>query len=415
MTNKPKILSPVNSYDSLEAALEAKADAIYFGIENLNMRMSSNKFTIEDLKKIAKICQKKKVKAYLTLNSIIYDDDIKLMQALVNEAKKSQIDAIIAHDFATIKYVKKLKLKLHLSTQANISNIEAVKFYSQFADVIILARELSLKQIKEIINLIKKENITGPSQKLIEIETFVHGALCLATSGKCYMSLHQYNKSANRGTCLQACRRKYKVIEEETNKELLIDNKYIMSLKDLCTIAQLDKLIMTGINIFKIEGRARKADYVYTTTKCYKEAVKSFYNNSFTKEKIKKWLDELSSVYNRGFWHGGYYLNQQTDILTSIHGSQAKLKKTYIGIATNYFSKIQVAEFLLQSHKLKLNDEILIIGPTTGLVKSKVTSLYVDKKVDIAYKGAKVAVKLDKKIRKNDKLYILEKNEPGQL
>jgi putative protease len=274
-----------------------------------------------------------------------------------------------------------------------------------------LARELSLEEISKIINTIEKENIKGPSNKLIEIELFVHGALCTAISGKCYMSLAQYNKSANRGECLQACRRKYKVIEEETNKELLIDNNRIMSLKDLCTIAHLDELIKAKVSLFKIEGRARKAEYVYTVTKCYKEAVDSYFSNSYSKKKIDKWLKELSNVYNRDFWYGGYYLGKQTDIWCSSHGSKSQIKKTYIGKATNYFSKLKVGEFLIHSHQIKIDDEILITGATTGIIKQKVTSLHTKKPTQIAYKGEKAAIEVNKKIRKNDKLYLLEKNE----
>jgi len=410
---KPKILSPVGYFDSLQAAIDAKADSVYFGIQNLNMRLlSSNDFTIEDLKKISKICKKNNIETYLTVNSIVYDNEISQMQKILEAAKKHEIDAIIAHDFSVIQFAKKLGLKIHLSTQANISNIEAVKFYSQFADVIVLARELTLEQITDITNIIEKENIKGPSNELIKIEIFIHGAMCFAISGKCYLSLMQYNNSANRGSCLQACRRKYKVFEEETNKELLIDNERIMSLKDLCTISHIDKLINSKAYLFKIEGRARKPEYVYTTTKCYKEAIDAYFSNSFTKEKVDNWLNELSNVYNRDFWHGGYYLDKQTDIWCSSHGSKALLKKIYIGKATNYFSKIQVGEFLLHSHQLKIGDEVLIIGATTGVIKSIVFSIFTDKKVEIAYKGQKAAIKITKKIRKNDKLYLLEKNEP---
>ncbi|MFA6119141.1 MAG: peptidase U32 family protein [Parachlamydiales bacterium] len=414
MKKKVRILSPVGYFDSLQAAIDAKADAVYFGIKNLNMRsLSSNNFELDDLKKVSEFCKKNNIESYLTLNSIIYNDEIILMKKIVDEAKKSGIDAIIAHDFSVVEYVRSKGLRVHISTQANISNIDAVRFYSKFADVVVLARELSLEQIKEIADVIEKENIKGPSNKLIEIELFVHGALCMAISGKCYLSLHQYNKSANRGECLQACRRKYIVTEEETNKEILLENSHIMSPKDLCTIANLDKLIDAGASLLKIEGRARKPDYVFTTTKCYKEALESIYSNKYTKEEIERWLNELSRVYNRDFWHGGYYLNNQSDIWCSSHGSQSQVKKTYIGKATNYFSQINVAEFLLHSHDLKIDDEIIIIGPTTGIIKTKVESLRTDKDVSIAYKGELIAIKINQKIRKNDKLYKLEKNEPN--
>ncbi|NGX44427.1 MAG: putative protease YdcP [Candidatus Anoxychlamydiales bacterium] len=411
MQIEPKILAPAGYFDSMQAAIEAKADAIYFGVNKLNMRkLGSNNFQIEDLKKIATLCKKNSVESYLTINSIIYDDEISLMQEILNETKKAGISAVIAHDLATISYVRKIGMKIHISTQANVSNIEALRFYSQFSDVVVLARELKLEQIENIVETIKKDKITGPSGNLVEVEAFVHGALCSSISGKCYMSLHQYNKSANRGECLQACRRKYKVIEEETNKELLIDNNYIMSLKDLCTIGQIDKLINAGIKIFKIEGRARSAEYVHTVTKCYKEAVDAVFERTYTKDKINSWLDDLKKVYNRGFWYGGYYLGEETDIWSGSHGSQATEKKTYIGKVTNFFSNLKVGEFQLHSHGVKVGDEIIIIGPTTGVIKTKIESLHTDKKVEKAYKGEKVAIKLDKKIRKNDKLYLIEKS-----
>ena len=409
MSIKPKILAPAGYFDSMQAAIDAKADAIYFGVSKLNMRkLGSNNFQIEDLKKTATLCKKNNVESYLTLNSIIYDDEINLMQKILDETKKAGISAIIAHDLATILYAKKTGIKVHISTQANVSNVEAIKFYSQFSDVVVLARELKLEQIENIVKTIENDKITGPSGNLVQVEAFVHGALCSSISGKCYMSLHQYNKSANRGECLQSCRRKYKVIEEETNKELLIDNNYIMSLKDLCTIGQIDKLINAGIKIFKIEGRARSAEYVQTVTRCYKEAVDAVIEGSYTKVKKDSWLDDLKKVYNRGFWHGGYYLGEETDIWSGSHGSQAKEKKTYIGKATNFFSNLKVGEFQLHSHQIKIDDEIIIIGPTTGAYKTKVKSLHTDKKVEIAIKGEKVAIKLDKKIRKNDKLYLVE-------
>ncbi|NGX63056.1 MAG: putative protease YdcP [Candidatus Anoxychlamydiales bacterium] len=408
--SKPKMLAPIRYFDSLHAAIDAKADSIYFGIDKLNMRrLASHNFTIDDLEKIAKICSDSGIDSYLTLNAIIYDEEIDELHKIIDAAKKSDISAIIAHDIATISYARKIGMKIHISTQANVSNIEAVRFYSKFTDVIVLARELKLEQIENIVKTIEKENIKGPSGELVKIEIFVHGALCSAISGKCFMSLDKYNKSANRGECLQSCRRRYRVIEEETGKELIIDNNYIMSSKDLCTISHIDKLINAGVKIFKIEGRARSAEYVSTTVKCYKEAVDSVYEKTYSKEKIDYWIKELSKVYNRGFWHGGYYLGDQIDIWSSSHGSVATEKKTYIGKATNYFSKISVGEFLLHSHQIKTGDEILIIGPTTGVIKTKVKSLYTDKEVDIAMKGEKIALKLDKKVRKNDKLYLVEK------
>ncbi|NGX28686.1 MAG: putative protease YdcP [Candidatus Anoxychlamydiales bacterium] len=411
MNQKPKVLAPAGYFDSLQAAIDAKADSIYFGVGSLNMRKSSSSFEITDLFKIAQICQENGVETNLTLNSVIYDEEIKIMKEVIDMAKDAKITAIIAHDMATIQYAREKGIKIHISTQANVSNTDAVRYYSQFSDLVVLARELSLEQVSNIVKNIEKDNIRGPSNNLVTIETFIHGALCSAISGKCYMSLDHYNKSANRGECSQSCRRKYKVIEEETNKELLLDNKYIMSLKDLCTIGQIDKLVSAGIKVFKIEGRARSPEYVYAVTKAYKEAIDAVYENTYTKEKIDAWIEELSNVYNRGFWHGGYYMGNQTDIWSGAHGSIAKEKKTYIGKATNFFSKLNVAEFLLHSHKVKIGDKILVIGPTTGVIKTKVTSLYTDKKVTQAIKGEKVAIAIEKKVRRNDKLYLIEKND----
>jgi len=411
MKNKPKILSPVGYFDSLHAAIDAKADAVYFGVETLNMRSRSNNFKLDDLKKVVEICKKNQIDSFLTLNSIIYNEEIDAMHQIVDLAKEANISAIIAHDFSVTEYARKKNVKLHLSTQANVSNIDSLRFFSKYFDTVVLARELSLDQIKEITCLIEKEKIIGPSGDLVEIEIFIHGALCMAISGKCYLSLHQYNQSANRGKCYQACRRKYLVREEETGKELELVNNHIMSLKDLCTINHLDKIVKSGAKLLKIEGRARKPDYVYTVTKCYKEALDSIFDNTFTDKKIQKWQEDLSKVYNRGFWEGGYYLDKETDIWCSSHGSKSDVKKTYVGIATNYFSKIGVGEFLLHCHEIKVGDEILIMGPTSGFIKQKVLSLYTDKEVTKAIKGEKVAIKLDTKIRKNDKLYILEKND----
>ncbi|NGX56582.1 MAG: putative protease YdcP [Candidatus Anoxychlamydiales bacterium] len=410
MKNLIEIMAPISHFDSLNSAIQANCDSVYFGIEELNMRANSSKnFRINDLKKLSKICKENNIKCYLTLNTIIYDDEINVVKNILIEAKKNKIDAIIAHDMSVLNLAKDLGLNIHISTQANISNIEAVKYYSKFADVVVLARELSLDQIKNIAKKIKEENIKGPSNKLIKIEAFVHGALCVAISGKCYMSLHKYNTSANRGKCLQACRRKYRVIEEETNKELIIDNKYVMSPKDLCTIANIDKLIEGGIQVFKIEGRAKSTEYIYTTVKCYKEATQAYFENTYTKEKVDYWLDELKKVFNRGFWMGGYYLGKETEMWTNSYGSQAKEVKIYIGKATNYFSKINVGEFIIHSHSLSINDDILIIGNTTGSFKTKVITMQKDKEIKTANKGDLISIKLDKKIRKGDKLYLVQK------
>ena len=411
MNKKIELLAPAGDFSCLMAAIHAKADSIYFGIEHLNMRAhSSNNFTLGDLSEIASICKKHKVKSYLTLNTIIYDKDIEMVKNILDATKKAEIDAIIASDFAVLNYAKSIDLKIHISTQTNVCNIEAVKFYSNYADVIVLARELTLEQIKAICQTIKDKNICGPNGELVKIEIFVHGALCIAISGRCYMSLAQYNMSANRGKCLQACRRKYRVIEEETNKELLINNKYIMSPKDLCTISVLDQITDSGCTILKIEGRARPAEYVKEVTSCYKEALLAIENKSYTKDKIDIWLNKLKSVFNRGFWIGGYYLGHNLEPWSASYGSKARKKKTYVGKATNYFSKIKVAEFLIQAKELNVNDEIMIIGNKTGIIKSKINNLHADKEITIAQIGQKVAFPLSDKIRKNDKLYIIEDN-----
>lgn len=408
---KFELLAPAGNFACLSAAINASTKSVYFGIENLNMRShATNNFEIKDLKEIGKVCQEKGVKSYLTLNTVMYDDDLSKMKEICDEAKKASIDAIIASDMAAIQYANSIGLKVHISTQLNVSNIEAVKFYAKFAEVIVLARELNLKQISSICKAIKEENIKSPSGKDLRIEIFIHGALCVAVSGKCYMSLSQYNKSANRGECLQACRRKYRVFEEETNKELIIDNKYIMSPKDLCTISVLDQIVASGACVFKIEGRARPPEYVETVVRCYKEALMSIEEKTYSKEKIESWIAQLSSVFNRGFWHGGYYLGNDLGEWTNSYGSLASKKKTYVGKATNYFSNLKVAEFLIQSGSLKIGDEILIIGNSTGVIKSKITNLRTDKDTEVAVKGELVAFLVDEKVRKNDQLYILEDN-----
>ena len=340
----------------------------------------------------------------------MYDDDLKEMEKILHAAKKAKIDFIIASDVSVLEYARKLNLKASISTQANISNIEAVRFFSKYADIIVLARELNLSQIKHITETIKNENIRGPGGDLVKIEIFIHGALCIAISGKCYMSLSQYNMSANRGGCLQACRRKYKVTEEETGKELFIDNKYIMSPKDLCTISVLDQITASGVDLLKIEGRARPPEYVKTVVKTYKDALDAINSNSYTKDKIDRWLNDLKNVFNRGFWHGGYYLGNDLDIWSKSYGSKALRKKTYVGKITNYYSKIKVAELQVEANELKINDEILIIGKTTGLIEDKITHLKSEEKKDIqiAEKKTTISFPLSQPVKKNDKLYILE-------
>ncbi len=407
MKHNIEIMSPVGSYESLMSAIKAGAGSIYFGIGKLNMRAgSAKKFSITDLKKIAKICKENAVKSYLTLNTIMYDKDIKDMKKICQTAKKSNITAIIATDISTIQYAKSINLEVHISTQANISNLESVKFYSKYSDVIVLARELDLKQIKYICAQIKKQKIKGPSKNLVKIEIFVHGALCVAISGKCYMSLANYNRSANRGVCLQSCRRSYRVYDDETGNELKIENNYVMSPKDLCTIKFIDKIIKSGVAVLKIEGRGRSPDYVYKTTKVYKEAVQACFNKTYTKTNINKWLKELESVYNRGFWHGGYCLGKKLGEWSESYGSKASKKKILIGTVDNYFSKKGIAEFSIESNSIKIGDTIMITGPTTGIVETKIKEIYVDAKpVKSVKKGKGITISVPEKVRKNDKFY----------
>ena len=400
--SKIKILAPASNFTSLQASIKAKTDAIYFGINQLNMRAKkNNNFTIDDLDEIARICKNHNIKSYLTLNSIIYDDDIKTAYEILQKVKEAKIDAVIAHDMAVIQKAREENIIVHISTQANVSNIEAVKYYSQFADTIVLARELSLEKITSIINIIKKERITGPGKELVKIEIFGHGALCIAISGKCYMSLSQYNYSANRGECLQACRRRYKVIEEETEKELIIDNNYIMSPKDLCTIRILDKIIKSGISILKIEGRARSPEYVYIVCKTYKEAIESVYQKQYTKEKMAGFERTLKEVYNRGFWHGGYYLNEDINMWAQTYGSKATKRKKYVAKITNFFAKINVAEAKIDTGFLENGQEILITGPTTGVLFHIIKDLK-------THSNNLITFKINKKIRRNDQIYLYE-------
>lgn len=372
---------------------------------------STNNFTIEDLKTISQLCKKHNIGSAVTLNTILYDEDIEKAKQICKEIKNHSIHAIIASDFGLIQYAHSLGLNVHISTQANVCNVEAVKFFAKYATTIVLSRELTLQQITFICNAIKKEKIYGSTGELIKIEIFIHGALCVAISGKCYMSLAQYNKSANRGACLQVCRRKYRVIEEETQKALIIDNDYIMSPKDLCTISVLNHIIKSGVSVLKIEGRARSAEYVHTVVTTYKEAIRSIEEKSYTKDKIDHWIHTLHTVFNRGFWHGGYYLGKELDQWSKSYGSKSTKKKTYVGKITNYFSKSKVAEVLIQSHQLKVGDEILIIGNTTGVVHTKITNLRAEKNTTIAKQKDLISFPLHEKIRKNDKLYVLECRE----
>ncbi len=406
MSKKIEIMAPAGSFDSLAAAIQGGADSIYFGIEQMNMRAkSSRNFKSDELAKIAQICHNAGIKAYMTLNTIVYDHDLKLIKHLIDVAYDAGIDAIIAMDQAVINYAYKKGISVHISTQLNITNIETLEFYSQYADVMVLSRELSMRQIKYICNEIDKRNIKGPAGEKIKIEVFAHGALCMAISGKCYMSLHTMNSSANRGACLQNCRRKYKVIDLEDGHELEIDNEYIMSPKDLATIDFLNQLADTGIDIVKIEGRARSPEYVARVTKVYREAIDAVYNNTFTQEKIKKWFESLKTVYNRGFW-GGYYLGKKLGEWTNKSGSSASQTKVYLGKGIHYFPKAKIAHFKIESDTLTQGDQILITGPNTGVVESVVDKIMVDEVfVNKATKGQECTFKLEKPIKNSDKLY----------
>lgn len=408
---KIEILSPAGSFESLQAAINAGADAIYFGVEQLNMRTrSSNSFAIEDLKEIKSICNKNNIKCYITLNTVMYEHDMQLLLSILLEVKKQGIDAVIAADFAVIQNCKQLQIPLHISTQANVSNIESVEFFAAFSDVIVLARELTLKQVDFISKEIKRRNIRGISGELIKLEMFVHGALCMAISGKCYLSLHTQKAAANRGACIQNCRRSYTVKDTETNEELLIDNEYIMSPKDLCTIDILDQLINSGVDVLKIEGRSKGADYVHEVTACYREATDAVLSNSYTDEKKKDWLDRLSKIYNRGFWEG-YYLGRKLGEWTSSPGSIAEERKIYLGKSTNYYPKIKVGEFLIESGNIKEGEELMIIGPNIGMTKETPQILMVNgEKAATAMKGDKITFPFATKLTSQDKLYKIVKS-----
>ena len=402
-----ELMAPAGSYESMMAAIQAGCNAVYFGVEQLNMRArATNNFTLHDLDKIAEIGRKHHVKTYLTINTVLYDHDIRLMKAIIQAAKKAGITAIIASDHAAISTAYKEGVEVHISTQANVSNVETIEFYSTFADVVVLARELTLKQVADICSKIKRKNITGPSGKQIEIEIFVHGALCMAVSGKCYLSLHSHNASANRGACIQNCRRDYVVMDKDEGIEFEIDNEYIMSAKDLCTIDILDKIVATGVDVIKIEGRGRSADYVNTTVKCYKEALEAISDNTYT-EKVEKWKSLLSSVYNRGFWEG-YYLGRKFGVWADVGGSKATKKKIYVAKGLRYYNDLKVGEFWLESDGLKVGDHVLLIGPVTGIVYQKVSTIHVDNlPVSNVSKGRAFTIPFKKRIRPSDKLYKL--------
>ncbi len=403
-----EVMAPAGSFESLAAAIQGGADSVYFGIEQLNMRArAANNFVFDDLEKIAEACSEKEVRTYLTLNTIIYDHDLSLMKRIINRAKDAGITAVIASDQSVINYASSIGFEVHISTQTNVTNLETIKFFSHFADVMVLARELSLKQVKDITDGIIKDDVRGPSGELIQIEIFAHGALCMAVSGKCYLSLHTNNSSANRGACVQNCRRTYEVKDEDGN-ELLIDNEYIMSPKDLCTIGFIDDIVKSGVRVLKIEGRGRAPEYVKTVTQCYREAVDAFIDGTYTKEKIAEWDKKLAAVYNRGFWDG-YYLGQELGEWSDVHGSKATTRKKYLGKGVHYYPKAGIAEFKLETHSLKVGDKILVTGPTTGVVESEIKELMVDEVMyDEIKKGVTFTTPLDTIIRSSDKLYIVE-------
>ena len=402
-------MAPVGSYESLQAAIASGADAVYFGVEGLNMRArSSVNFTLDDLHAIAAICRENGVKTYLTVNTILYDADLATCRAVIDAAAEAGLTAIIASDIAAITYARSRGVEVHISTQLNVSNIEAVRFFSAYADVMVLARELSLDQVAEIHRAIVEENICGPAGKPVRLEMFCHGALCMAVSGKCYLSLHELNSSANRGACTQICRRSYTVTDRETGEQLDIENKYVMSPKDLKTIHFLNKMIDAGVTVFKIEGRARGPEYVATAVGCYSEAIQAIVDGTYSEERIAGWDERLRRIFNRGFWNG-YYLGQRLGEWSSKYGSSATRVKRYAAKGVRYFSNIGVAEFLVENGTVKVGDEVVITGPTTGALILTVDELRVDlKPVPQAEKGQSFSMKVPAKIRPSDRLYVWE-------
>ena len=404
---KIELMSPAGDFSAMQAAIDNGADSIYFGVEQLNMRArASMNFTLDDLPEISRRCAEKGVRTYLTLNTIIYDHDLSLIKTLLDKAKAANLTAVIAMDQAVISYARQIGMEVHISTQINITNIETVKFYALFADTMVMSRELSMSQIKKICDQIVKEQVKGPSGNLVEVEIFGHGALCMAVSGKCYLSLHSANSSANRGACKQNCRKKYTVIDQETGFEIELDNEYMMSPKDLCTISFLDQIVDAGVKVLKIEGRGRAPEYVATVTKCYREAIDAIEDGTYNEEKVAEWMKQLETVYNRGFW-GGYYLGQELGEWSSENGSAATQKKVYIGKGRTFYSKSNIAEFLIEAYDLTVGDTILIQGPTTGSQEMVLEAMRVDEKPDAekATKSDLVTFKTDFKVRPSDKLY----------
>ena len=409
---KIELMAPAGNFESMQAALDNGADSIYFGVEQLNMRARATvNFTLEDLPEIVKRCEAKNVRTYLTLNTIIYDHDLSIVKTLIKQAKQANITAVIAMDQAVIAVAREHGMEVHISTQINITNIETVKFYALFADTMVLSRELSLRQVKYITDQIEKEQIKGPSGRLVEIEIFGHGALCMAVSGKCYMSLHSHNSSANRGACKQNCRKKYTVIDQETGVEMELDNEYIMSPKDLCTIDFLDQVADAGIKVLKIEGRGRAPEYVAKVIKCYREAIDSIANGNYSKEQVITWMQELEKVYNRGFW-SGYYLGQKLGEWSKGSGSHATQKKVYIGKGVHFYPKAKVGEFKIEAYDLFIDDTILITGPTTGAKEFQLKQMLVnDEPLLKGTKGDSITIPLDFRIRPSDKLYKVVENK----
>lgn len=406
-------MAPVGSYESLMAAIQGRAGSVYFGVEHLNMRSrSANNFSLDDLKKIVRIASAHGVKTYLTLNVEIFDTEVQQMHDVLDAAKTAGVSAVIAADISVIRYARSIHLEVHISTQVNITNFEAVRFYADFADVVVLAREMNLGRVCEISNQIREHQVKGPSGELVRLEMFVHGALCMAISGKCYLSLHEMNSSANRGACLQTCRRAYTVTDKETGAELEIDNEYIMSPKDLKTIHFLNKILDAGVSVLKIEGRARSPEYVKTTVECYSEAVDAWLNGTFTTEKVEEWDRRLASVFNRGFWDG-YYLGQRLGEWSSNYGSRATQRKMYIGKCSNYFANIGVAEVKLETANLKVGDEIIVTGPTTGVIQTKIKEIRVEMlPVEEGKKGERISIPVEAKMRRSDKVFkVVEAKE----
>jgi putative protease len=412
MERQIEIMAPAGNFEALMAAIQGGANSIYFGVENLNMRShSANNFTMADLPEITRICSENNVKSYLTLNIIMYNEDLEKGKQTLQAALDAGVSAVIASDISVILYARSIGLEVHISTQANISNIEAVRFYSQFADVVVLARELNMEQVKEIHNQIIEQNICGPSGRLVEIEMFCHGALCMAVSGKCYLSLHEYNHSANRGSCFQICRRGYEVTDLETGRQLEVDNKYIMSPKDLCTIEFMDKMFNAGVKVFKIEGRARGAEYVKKVASAYRRAADLLEEGTFTPEKATEFKKELEEVFNRGFWDG-YYQGARLGELSKVYGSNATRKKTYIGKVTNYFSNIGVAEILVEAAPISVGQHLMIIGPTSGVVEMDLEEIRVElQPAQSASQGTHCSIPCPQRVRRADKVYLFEKIE----